>query len=204
MYENKRISKDIIGNLEKTYQGDVKLKILTDKDDINFLAIETYTSTKKIMSSKRFRGELSNWVRNNMTKKADGMPAYVQGMPLPISFIAKFVIRSNSGVAESQAKMDKKRVLNSSAICLILVSKQDLESWINAGRVYQRFCLLALQNGVKTAGTSAPIIDSQTSAEIINKFKLKNHPVAFIRMGYKNGHQKASPRLSKEQILISA
>lgn len=181
--------------------GRAHLVLTERREDIDFLAEVTRDATYQIMSGQAFRNELANWVRHNWTKRPDGMPGYTQGMPGPISLIAKFVIKRNKGVAKDQAKKDSKRVAGSAAIGLICIDKEIPEAWIEAGRLYQLTCLLALRVGIKTSGVSAAIILPSTTKQIVKTMGLEAIPVAFMRFGYRDGVPKASPRLDPKDFL---
>lgn len=199
-YDKKSINSDSLKEIQKKNIGEADLFIVQDENDINFLADRTKKATLDIMSDKNFRNELGKWVRNNKTKKHDGMPGFVQGMPTPVSFVATKLI-PNVNIAKGQAKKDASRVQHSAAVFLIMTSKQNPEAWLDAGRVYAFTTLTAQRNGISTAGVSASIIDQITSKEIITHFKLKETPVALIRAGYCSKKVKPSPRLTIEHVL---
>jgi nitroreductase len=202
MYEKKHIPAATIAELSKLQEQKATITVLNSPSDIEFLSVQTHESTLKAMSNPAFRAELASWVRNNWTKKTDGMPAYTQGIPGPVSLIAKFVIKKNKAVAKDQAKKDSKRVSNSAAIGII-TSGSTVSDYIDAGRLYQRSCLFAMKNKIKTSGVSAAVIDQKTSKQIAKKLKLKDEPVALLRFGYTKNNQKSSPRLHVSDFLES-
>jgi hypothetical protein len=195
LYEEKKLSPQDIADLDTLGNDRVRLVLADQQSDIEFLATMTRVATLKLMTPEAFRSELATWVRNNWTKKPDGMPGYTQGMPGPISLLAKFVIKKNKGVASDQAKKDGKRVTHSAAVGLICVTKESHDAWIEAGRLYQRTCLEALRRDIKTSAVSAAVIAPSTSKQIVKKLKLGGTPVALLRFGYKSNTPKAAPRL---------
>jgi hypothetical protein len=201
LYETKPIPGQLISELRGLSVNSATLSLWTDGSSIEFLSQMTYEATEKIMSSQDFRDELANWVRNNWTKKPDGMPAFTQGMPGPVSLLAKTVISKNPKVAVSQAKLDSKRVGNSAAVAIIFVPQNGFANWLDAGRLYQKLCLVSLQNSIKTAGVSAAIVEEESINKIKQRFKLEAEPVALLRLGYKQGTVRSTPRLSVEDIL---
>jgi hypothetical protein len=202
-YEKKSIDQKIIARLKSLGNNETKLLVYEDTESKDFLAKMTYTSTYEIMSGQEFRDELASWVRNNWTKKPDGMPGYTQGMPGPISLLARFVIKKNKKVAIDQAKKDSNRIIHSSAIGLICIEKENYENWIKAGGLYQRTCLTALANDIKTSGISASIILPKTTKQLIRKLEITSTPVALIRFGYTKNTPKATPRLRVNDFVIN-
>lgn len=187
--------------LYKLACGRAESHIYTGPDDIELLSSLTRQATLAAMNRGDFREELSGWVRHNWTKRPDGMPAYVQGIPGPVSLVAKTMIKKNPKVASSQAKKDAKNVLNSSAIALISVGKDNPQAWLDAGRLFQRLWLTATRFGISAAAYSAAVVDQRTSEEMARKLELKGQPVALLRLGYGRNVPKASPRRPLSDIL---
>lgn len=201
LYEAQLVPNGISNELHDLKRGGASVVMFSRDNDKGFLAQVTYDATLKAMSNDKFREELSLWVRHNWTKEPDGMPAYTQGIPGPVSLFARFIIKKNKKVAKDQAKKDSKRVTNSSLIGLICIGKENAEEWINAGRLYQALCITAAKYGIKTSGISAAVIDPGTTTQIATSLKLKDKPVGLLRFGYKKGLAKASPRLKVAQFL---
>jgi hypothetical protein len=202
-YESTKLEPAAATALQQLREGKTQFRLFTDKTTIEFLAQQTSEATYATMSNPAFRAELASWIRNNWTKQPDGMPAYTQGIPGPISLLAKFIIKKNQAVAKDQAKKDSKRVVHSAAVGLICSEQQTVAGWLDAGRLYQRACLTAQSHGVKTSGVSAAIIYPQTTQAIIKKLDLPGQPVALLRFGYTKNNPKASPRLSVHQFVVS-
>ncbi|HUC87920.1 MAG TPA: nitroreductase family protein [Candidatus Binatia bacterium] len=200
LYDKKPIEENILNELVDLSTTEVRLVLFTKEADIKFLSETTYESTLKIMTNKAFREELSSWVRNNWTKKHDGMPGYTQGMPGLVSLMARLIVSKNSKVAISQAKKDSKRIKNSSSAGLICVKKDTPEQWITAGQIYQRACLLLTKQGIKTSAISSALIFDKTRQNIITQLSLTSKPVVLMRLGYKNGKVKSSPRLKVDEF----
>ncbi len=194
IYQDRKLDPGAVRQLAKQQHGMAKFYIYQDPGAIELLSVATHSATLSIMSKQEFRDELAGWVRNNWTKKPDGMPGYTQGMPGPISLIAKFVIRKTKKVAKDQAKKDAKRVLNSAAIGLICIEKNSPEAWIDAGILYQKVCLEALNLDIKSSAVSAALIDIKTNRHIKESLKIDGHPVCLLRLGYSPKLIRPTPR----------
>lgn len=201
-YEGRPLEPVARTELGAVQYGSARLLLIDKPEDIAFLATMTRDATASIMARQDFRDELSQWVRNNWTRQPDGMPGYTQGMPGPISLLAKHVIRrAGQQVAKDQAQKDSTRVQHSSAVGLILTDDESVASWIDAGRVYVMACLLALRHDIKTSGVSAAIIVPDTTAQIVTHFGLPFSPVALLRFGYVEKIAKHTPRRSVQDIV---
>lgn len=200
LYAATALEKEAAATIGALHEGGASIKLFSDTESVQFLADMTHQATFTAMSDPAFRQELAGWVRNNWTKQRDGMPAYVQGIPGPVSLVAPLVIKKIAGTAKDQAKKDAERVNHSAAIGLICTRQQTPQQWLEAGRLYQRVCLTALRYGIKTAALSAAVVIPETAHQITEQLQLKDAPVAFIRFGYARGTQKASPRLRWEEF----
>lgn len=194
LYDKKALTPQIVSELSSIARGNATLRLINNQPDIVFLAEMTEQATLSVMSSNDFRNELASWVRHNYTRQSDGMPAYTQEMPGPVSLLAPWLIRNMKPVPADQAKKDAKRVSHSAAIGLVCTPEQSVGNWIDAGRVYQAACLYSTQHSIKTAGVSAAIIEKDTAAAIIKQLKLSQQPVALLRFGYKDGQVRSTPR----------
>jgi nitroreductase len=201
LYQKKPIPPAELKALSGLTSGAATVAIYDSEADIRLISELTGQATMTAMKRGEFREELAGWIRNNWTKQPDGMPAYVQGIPGPVSLIAKSVIKTNPKVAGSQAKKDAKSILNSAAIALITLKKENPRNWVDAGRLYQKIWLQATRAGISSAAFSAAVVDKDTAAVIRKSLKLDGQPVALLRLGYIAGQPKASPRRRLSDIL---
>lgn len=181
--------KKITGSVSKN--SDVS--IISDRSDIAFIANQTKLATIKIMSDPQFRSELSKWVRNNLSRRHDGMPAFAQGMPTPPSLIARHIIK-NIDISKGQAKKDAGRIVHSADLALITIRNQSKEAYMDAGRLYAQICILARQHGIATSGIGAAVIDTETKQTIKDHFELESQPLAIIRLGHTKKYARHTPR----------
>ncbi len=201
---NQPILKDELARLKKLTSGTATLEIYTKEEEVKFLSEATREATLRAMRRHEFREELSTWVRHNWTRQADGMPAYVQGIPGPVSLMAKTIIRKNPKVADGQAKKDAKSVLNSAAVTLITLPDQRPRNWLDAGRLYQKLCIEAQMMDISSAAYSAAVVDNKITSEIMSKLKIKNPPVVLLRLGYAKKMARPSPRRSLKDIITTS
>lgn len=199
-YVNKPPKQDTFEQITGDKLRYVSTHLVEEKQQISFLAQQTELATKEIMSKPEFRAELSKWVRSNITKKYDGMPGFVQGMPTPPSLIAKYIIR-NIDISKAQAKKDAELVINSGAVAMISVEKSNSEAFLNVGRMYARICVLAQQRGISTSGIGAAVIDPLTKRSIKKHFMIVSQPTALVRLGKTTHIALHSPRWPLEKVL---
>lgn len=183
----------------KTGLKHVSTHFISTRKDIDYIAGKTGEATLSIFGDKKFREELSKWVRNNVTRQHDGMPGYTQGIPTPPSLLAKHVIK-RLDMSKDQAKKDIKRVQQSGNLLMPVVSNEGEEALLNGGRLYAQICILAQQAGIATTGIGAAIIDPITRDEIAKKYKLDGRPIAIVRLGKAKKTARHTPRWPLGQV----
>lgn len=199
-YETENLPPEMLNGFTQTDLKNATTYLVSDREDIVFIANQTKLATIAIMSDSKFRLELSKWVRNNLTKQHDGMPGFVQGIPTPPSMIARHIIK-RLNISKDQAKKDSNRVINSANLVIIMIKGQNEESFVDAGRVYAQICILAQNKGVASSGIGAAVINPETKQAIKTYFKLEYEPVAIIRLGKTSKQARHTPRWSLHQVM---
>ena len=167
--------------------------VVTSREDIEFLATKTLEATLTVMRDKHFRSELSNWVRNNLTSKHDGMPAFAQEMPTPPSLVAKHIIK-NFDISKDQAKKDSARVRASAGLVIVAAKDTSAQSSLDAGRLYARVCLQAQLHGIASSGVGAAAVNPDSKHALKKRFGIDWSPVAIIRLGKASHTVRHTPR----------
>lgn len=199
-YEMNTLKQGVLAQLTGEKLEFVSAQLVSKKTEIAFLADQTKQATEHIMTEPKFREELSKWVRNNITRKHDGMPGFVQGMPTPPSLIAKHIIR-NIDISKGQAKKDSERVVNSGGIVMLSITQNTNEAFFNAGRMYARICVFAQKQGLSSSGVGAAVIDPLTKKDIKSHFGLNHQPIALIRLGRSSKKARHSPRWPLSKVI---
>ncbi len=192
-YDKTPLPEKLLGQVTKSSLKNASSFILTDRKDIDFIALETQKATYHTFGDKGFRNELSKWVRNNITRQYDGMPGFVQGIPTPPSLLAKHIIK-RVDVSKDQAKKDTARITNSANLIIVTVKDMTPSSLLDGGRLYAQICIRAQQQGVATTGAGTAVIDSSTKSNVAAHFSLKGEPIAIIRLGKTSVRARHTPR----------
>lgn len=199
-YDLGKLPEALLRGLTGTDLKHVSAHSLSSRKDIEYMAGKTGEATLRIFGDKKFREELSKWVRNNITRQHDGMPGYTQGIPTPPSLLAKHMIR-RMDISKDQAKKDIKRVLQSPTLIIVSIDEESDEALLNGGRLYAQICVLAQQKGLSTAGTGAAVIDSDAREEVRKQYRLPGRPIAIIRIGKAKKPARHTPRWPLEAVL---
>jgi hypothetical protein len=158
-YDGKPLSADELRLLEQAAGGDVKLLLLTAKPALERVLEFVVQGNTTQMNDKAFVDELKRWIRfsrSDAVRQGDGLFAASSGNPVlpswlgPIMFDLAFTPKSEN---------DKyaKHVRSSAGIAVFVGPRDDRAGWVEVGRAYERFALMATTMGVRTAHLNQPI-----------------------------------------------
>jgi hypothetical protein len=199
-YDTDKLPASTLKRFSDTDLEYVSTHVISGRADIEYVAEKTGEATLRTFGDKEFRKELSKWVRNNVTKRHDGMPGFTQGIPTPPSLLAKHIIK-RLNISKDQAKKDIGRVRKSPNLLILSVSEETPQALLNGGRLYAQICILAQREGIATAGIGAAVIDQVSRQEIVKKYKLHGRPIAIIRIGKAKKRARHTPRWPLSQVL---
>lgn len=155
----------------------------------------------RIWSNIDFKREHVQWVRHNLTRRPDGMPAFGVGVGLIPSFFAKpFIL--NPKFALFQAKKNIASLQNTSYY-LVITSKEGKAEWSNVGRLFQRIGLDLASRGLSLAPMGQFIEDTIARKELHSIIKSEYAPQLFMRLNKPSISVKHSPRLAVDAIIAS-
>lgn len=180
----------------------VKVSLVSERPDINFIASQTETAIVTIMSNPLYRKELSKWVRINQTRKYDGMPGFTHGFGGVKAYISQAAVRYLPQHGP-QAKKSGELIRKSGGLIIARCANNQKESFVNVGRLYARVCVLANKHGFATSALGAAVLDPDTRAIISQHFNIQDRPVYILRLGKATVQSRHSPRWPLEKILSS-
>jgi len=152
------------------------------------------------LGDKTFRRELASWVRHNWTRSGDGMPGFVFGVSSFGSLLGSFFIK-NFNLGKSQAKKDKKLVVESPAIGVLSSAEDNELFWVRTGIVFEKLMLMATRLNIQIAFLNQPIEVPELRTKLQNLLGITEFPQLLFRMGYSKP-AKHSPRRRLEEVII--
>lgn len=202
-YRTEGLSSALRHQIETCPFFNVHIAIIEDQKQRMELGDMIGEATKDAMGDISFRKELARFLRNNFTHAYDGMPGVGLGIPTLPSFIAPLLMRYfNLGKAN---KSDVLRTLKEATPTFIVLSteQQSPESWINAGRTYERITLIATANNLATHPMVAPIEIGKYHERLRELIGSIHRPVFLFRIGVPKKEVVHSPRFPVNKKVIS-
>ena len=189
--------------VEKIFSKDfdkVAQSKIINREDIEFLAEKTEQAITVIMGNINYRKELGEWVRNNQTRKKDGMPGFTHGVSLIPSFIAKFAIIYASALGPP-ASHSGDLIRNSSMLAILGFTVNDRLAHIAVGRKYAYMAIMASACGISSSALGASVVDPASRESVTEKFKLDYRPAVILRFGTSKQNVNHSPRWPISDVL---
>jgi len=199
-FQASSISQKSLDSIVATRLTRVKTTLITDKNDICFIAEQTEIAVKSIMRKPPYRIELSKWVRTNFTRSYDGMPGFTHGFGDFMSLLSKLAVRHALKYGP-QAKKSKDLINKSGALIIVRCINDKKESFIDAGRLFSQICVLANNSGLAASALGASVIDPDTRKKVKQHFNIKDRPIYILRLGKPTIIAPHSPRWPLEKIL---
>lgn len=159
-YDGKPVAPEALRRLESSAASDrVRLLMLTDRPALERVIEFVVQGNSAQMNDKAFVDELRQWIRFNgadAVRLGDGLfsktsgnpevPAWLGGLMFGFFFTEK---------AENEKYI--KHLRSSAGVAVFAAVKEDKAHWVEVGRCYERFALLATTLGIRTAHVNMPV-----------------------------------------------
>lgn len=195
-YEKEQPPEKFIQSILQLKTNDVEISTVSNQQQKNEIADAVLAAGEVAMDNKKFREELSHYVKSNLTTAKTGMPGFGLGIPTPPSLLAPLMVRYLN-MNRLTHKKDEKLLKEYTPTYVVISTKNDDPlGWLEAGSLYQRIALMATQENIQTAVWAAAIQIGSYYQCIQKVLNTTLRPQVFFRLGYTNRVTAHSPRLS--------
>ena len=159
-FDAQPLSADELRQLENAGRGNgVHVVLLTDRALIDTVIDYVVQGNTAQLDRPEFVRELKTWVRFSDAEaiaRGDGLSGRSSGQPSVPRWFASPIFRL---LLRTGAENDKyaRHIRSSAGIAVFVSDKDEPGRWIEAGRCYQRFALLATTLGIRNAFVNQPI-----------------------------------------------
>lgn len=177
-----------LGDLENAARGaGVEVLLLTAPKQLEGIADFVAQGNDSQFSDRAWVEELKTWIRFNgreAKRMSDGLYVKCMGAPAVPRWVANSVFRYVVG-AKSQNRLDVPRIRSSSGVAVFVSDVDDRRHWIEVGRSYERFALLATSLGIKNAFINQPVEVDALRPQLAQWLGLgTKRPDLLVRFGY--------------------
>lgn len=138
-----------------------------------------------------YREELGFWI---------GQSAF--GTPWLISKMGQWVV-THFNIGKSQAKKNVHLVAHAPLIGVLYTRKNDHESQVKVGQVFERLCLGCTKTGIGVQPISQPLEIPELRAVLASILpETDAYPQHMFRLGYMTTEEKPTPRRHLEEVLM--
>jgi len=195
VYENRQIDPILLQRLiERVYQGQAsterQVKLYTfakDTPPFETLTQVVLQGNTVQMGDPAFKSELLSWIRFNKKHAEsthDGLSYAVLGAPNLPRWVTEPIVKA-SLKAKTQNKTDLKKIQSSSHLVLLTTDKNDIQTWIQTGRILERFLLLLTQAGIAHAYLNQPCEVPELNTSLCRELpSARCYPQILLRIGY--------------------
>lgn len=135
-----------------------------------------------LFSGKRFRSEISHWLRTNGNEAEDGVPVEALGVARAIQPLIPWLVE-HVDFGTHEGKEDYIRVVTAPALGILFTDGDHTADWLNAGRALSRILLRAAQMGYHCALFDQPMDSERLRLRIRGLLNTNSDPQAIIRIG---------------------
>jgi hypothetical protein len=171
----------------------INIHWVSEKNKITKLSLLTAEGLRFAYSKPSFRKEMSQWMRNSLTKRKDGLPGYALKMPLILSFILPILVRwFNLGKFLSQ--LNYKSMNSAPLIGIITTENESQDIWIKVGRLAERIMLEFNSAGWQTSIFVAAIEMEDLYKKVQDIINTEKIPQFLFVVGKIDSLHKPTPR----------
>lgn len=178
------------------------LFIGSDKKTVMLVAELTKRAIGLALSMPRFKKELGQTFRSNLSTRKTGIPGHALGHGLVASFIEPLRYQYLT-IAPKESAKEYSRIKASAGIMFIASRGDIAKYWFRAGRLYERVALLLTRFGISQATIAATVEAPDFHQEIEKHLGTKNRLQAVMRYGKSSKTIAPSPRLSVDELFTS-
>lgn len=187
-YTDKIVNDSDLEILRKCFNHDgISVILLNGKENFEKVIPLIIEGNNLQFQNKQFIDELTRWFRYSKSeaeKSKDGLWTAAMGLPNMGRLIGNLVMK-NFVSAKSEAKRINDILNHTAGIAIFISEYNDVTSWINVGRSFQRFGLTATKLGISHAHLNMPCEEISVRQKLAKVLDLGNkHPLLLIRYGY--------------------
>lgn len=186
-YDGRSLQPSEAAELEAEGTGNgVRIRLIDDAALRETILELVNAGNRAQLSDADFRRELIDWIRFNdkqAIRTGDGLSGRVTDQPQLPAWLAKPLMRFVL-TPDTQVKTDTTNLRSSAGIAVFIGEADDVPTWIEAGRAYERFALRATAAGIRNAFINQPIEVRRLRGELHSLLGLAGTETAHLMVRY--------------------
>ena len=204
-YDGRPVPNSELATLEAAAQDeDVSVQMFADTREMEEILEYVVAGNSTQMNDDAFLRELKDWIRFNesdVTEYRDGLFSASSGNPTLPNWLGKIVFKFALN-GESENDKYREQIRSSAGVIAFISAHNDKNSWIQAGRCYQRFALQSTILGLRHAFINQPVEVPEVRSQFAQYLGVGDRrPDLLVRFGY-GPLMPCSVRRSVDQVLV--
>ncbi len=205
-YSTNYVNESELNKLRSSFNFEgISIILLNGRENFEHIVPLIIEGNNLQFQNKQFVHELTSWFRYSKVeaeKKKDGLWTSTMGLPNMGRLVGNFVMK-NFVTSKSEANRLNKILRHTAGLAIFISDSNDIKSWINTGRAFQRFGLTASMLGISHAHLNMPCEEISVRQKLAKVLGLENkHPLLLIRYGYSE-KMPYSYRRNIEEVIIN-
>jgi hypothetical protein len=163
-YDGRSVAVSELKRLDAVGGETAQTTLITDRARLEQATEFIVAGNAAQVRSPPFRRELKDWIRFNADealRRGDGLFARSSGNPTMPRIIGEPMFELSFTV-KGETDRIVRQMRSSAGLVVFSAHRDDPGGWVEAGRAYTRFALLATNTGLKTAFLNQPVEDAST------------------------------------------
>lgn len=187
-----------LGMIKRTAPDGIEVTVITDPEKKDAIADIFLGSRILAFDDQRFRSEMADYKRNNLTRSPLGITGITMGFNTPLSFLAPFVIR-HMNVMKLIRKSEEDLLKRYTPVFILINSMGNgPEDWLRTGQAMEHLALEAERCRLHTAISAIPRDVLPLKKILATEYR----PQIFLRLGRAEGIPPHSPRMSFGKVIV--
>ena len=196
-----KVDPKVVKLLESVNCPDTKVYLYDQPEVIEKVADKAQHADLVWFKSKHLIKELEEWLRDDVEMAKDGLPTGVINM-YKIAAEAKYLFSKDSQQAKKVAAEDTNMTRSSALVAVVATSIDDIDHWINAGRVYEELALTAAFNGLSNGIIGSLVQLTGMRNELSSLLNIPEHIQMVLTIGYPQVKVPSTPRRPLAELLV--
>ncbi len=179
----------------------VWLQVVQKEEEKRTIAELIVMGDRQQWADKRFRQELSAWLRPQTDERHDGLPGYASAKGNVAGPAGPLIVRTFDRGPQEAAK-NRHLVAGAPVLAILGTGSDTPVDWFAAGQALEKVLLYATVQGIQTSFVNQPIEVGSLRSGLSILIGRKDFPQLALRMGYASAVL-PTPRRSIHQVLLA-
>lgn len=190
----------VVAALRQAAAGEgARLLVAAERPQKEIVADLIAEADRALWSDGRYRGELADWCRSNISFRRDGLPGYALGEGALASLVAGVFVRCVD-MGGPRGEADRRLAEDAPVLAVLETDGDRPEDWLAAGEALAAVLLRAAAEGVSAGFFSGPLEFERLRPAVRDAVGGTGYAQMLLRLGFAPGEVRPTPRRTIEDV----